>query len=92
MYTPVGQLLSSIAPPARGRSSWLSAVRSQEKPRTAKYSPKAPHSPITASASRLSDRRAPVTIAPERPSISGFSGSASAMLRRKPGALLESNT
>ena len=33
-----------------------------------------------------------MTIAPESPSISGFSGSASAIVRRKPGALLESNT
>ena len=73
-------------------SSLIERPCSQEKPRTARKTPKTPQIAITASASRFSLRGMPVTIAPDSPLISGYSGRASAIVRRKPGALLESKT
>src|SRR5205085_10933450 len=54
---------------------------SHENPRTAKKTPIAPHRAITPSAVRLSVTPLPVTIAPESPSTTCFSGSTSARSR-----------
>src|SRR5436309_3613313 len=65
---------------------------SQLNPLTASQMPSTAQTAITPRSERFLDTDAPVTIAPERPWIRGYNGSASASVRRNSGALLESNT
>ena len=60
--------------------------RSQRKPRIASTIPAAPQSASTASAPSSCERPLPVTIASEKPSITCFSGSASATAARPAGS------